>query len=925
MSVAIFKGKLVKFLAKAGLLVPTRTTLDRSASPTAGETAFNTDSNSLEVYNGSSWGSIGANSVQAVSATPGAEFKDYTFLPCIRTGANKPAAMTATDTNYYVSGTFNAVIETSNLERLNAFVLNSSTAALDSIQMRFDGMVNSSIVIGSNAYFAGNFRKYNGQNAYGVAKVSLFNGSLDLTFQSGVNAGLGTNEVYHIFPIDDGGLVIIGNFTSYDGSSANRICKIDRNNGSRFPGFNIGTGLNSTATAGYCDGDNIWIVGNFTTYNGSSCARIAKINGYDGTLNTTFNPGGTGFNSTVMCISYDPFYGILIAGGFFNTYNGTLVNRLVALNPTTGAINTQFDTTQASGNGPNNAVYAILGNGTSGIFIGGLFTSVSGITRTRLAKLDINGAVDLTFDTAVGCNDTVYSIIADNNSNNRIYVGGAFTEINANFANRVTALDTSNAGQYVDFDTYSSSLKGFTSATTSSAQQNYVNHLTQTSDNKLIASGFLHQYNNSPTWFETSVAKLSKTDASLDTGFKIRNTSSSSTSRISLLEVDNTGLYLGGNFDSLNAFGRNNIAKANLNDGTIDLTFAPGTGFNNSLTDMGIDSTGLYACGEFSSYNGTSAARLAKIDLSTAAIVSAFDTATAFPSAQVFCLITDGNGSIFVGGSFTTYKSVAAKYVVKINANDASRDTQFNTGGSLSPNNAVKSLSLDNNGSLFISGDFTTVSGVNRQRLAKINSTTAVLDLNFNTESGLSSSSRISYNSGSIFVQPINPDITYKNLPIGPVFKIDSTTSDLDLVFDSFYTDVQFVSSFGRIFIDSTFLFVPGSLTWFAAANNRSLILLDKTTGVQATGPAALDYTIQLSDNNSTLLSSESSNGTVTIPADLPIGFRFRVAQLGFGTITVAGAAGVTINSSDGSAVTTGQYTSVDIVSYAANTYLLSK
>lgn len=58
-SVAIFKGKLVKFLAKAGILVPARGDADRSGTPTAGETAFNTDANKLEVYNGTSWEQLG--------------------------------------------------------------------------------------------------------------------------------------------------------------------------------------------------------------------------------------------------------------------------------------------------------------------------------------------------------------------------------------------------------------------------------------------------------------------------------------------------------------------------------------------------------------------------------------------------------------------------------------------------------------------------------------------------------------------------------------------------------------------------------------------------------------------------------------------------------------------------------------------------
>lgn len=60
-SVAIFKGKLVKFLAKAGILIPKRATTDRSGTPEQGETAFNTTDSKLEVWDGTSWVQLGAS------------------------------------------------------------------------------------------------------------------------------------------------------------------------------------------------------------------------------------------------------------------------------------------------------------------------------------------------------------------------------------------------------------------------------------------------------------------------------------------------------------------------------------------------------------------------------------------------------------------------------------------------------------------------------------------------------------------------------------------------------------------------------------------------------------------------------------------------------------------------------------------------
>lgn len=74
-SVAIFKGKLVKFLAKAGILFPSRSDDERSASPTPGEAAFNTTSNKFEVYDGSTWVELAAGFSHP---TTGSTFEDGT-------------------------------------------------------------------------------------------------------------------------------------------------------------------------------------------------------------------------------------------------------------------------------------------------------------------------------------------------------------------------------------------------------------------------------------------------------------------------------------------------------------------------------------------------------------------------------------------------------------------------------------------------------------------------------------------------------------------------------------------------------------------------------------------------------------------------------------------------------------------------------
>ena len=78
--------------------------------------------------------------------------------------------------------------------------------------------------------------------------------------------------------------------------------------GTRDPTFNSamlkygnGTGLSSSVYAIAIQSDGkILIGGAFTTYNGTTANLITRLNS-DGSINATFNPAEVGANSTVTC------------------------------------------------------------------------------------------------------------------------------------------------------------------------------------------------------------------------------------------------------------------------------------------------------------------------------------------------------------------------------------------------------------------------------------------------------------------------------------------------------------------------------------------------------------------------------------------------------------------------------------------------
>lgn len=82
-------------------------------------------------------------------------------------------------------------------------------------------------------------------------------------------------------------------------------------------------------------------------------------------------------------------------------------------------------------------------------------------------------------------------------------------------------------------------------------------------------------------------------------------------------------------------------------------------------------------------------------------------------------------------------------------------------------------------------------------------------------------------------------------------------------------------------------------------------------------------YTLVAADNGVTITCSNASAITVTIPSGLGANFCCRIVQLGAGQVSVAPGSGVTLNSYQSQRKVLGQFTSVDLWAYAANTFLL--
>lgn len=175
----------------------------------------------------------------------------------------------------------------------------------------------------------GDFNMYNGVARKGVARLHA-DGTLDNTFDPGMGTLPGGVEAIVLQP--DGKMIIVGEFTSYDGTTANRIARL-----------NIDGTLDATFTAGFSNHvqyalalqpDGKVLVGGASTLMGTTqtVARLVRLLP-SGALDTLFNPGGNGPDARVWAVQVQPDGKIMMAGEFSN-YNGVAAPRFIRLNGT---------------------------------------------------------------------------------------------------------------------------------------------------------------------------------------------------------------------------------------------------------------------------------------------------------------------------------------------------------------------------------------------------------------------------------------------------------------------------------------------------------------------------------------------------------------------------------------------------------------
>lgn len=350
-----------------------------------------------------------------------------------------------------------------------------------------------------------------------------------------------------------------------------------------------------------------------------------------------------------------------------------------------------LDNTFNLGTGPNSTVESITIQPDGKIVIGGVFTTYNGTAKNSIARLNSDGTLDITFDSGTGTNESVAAITVK--TNGKILTGGNFTSFNTTLIGRLAQL---NADGTID-NTFLNP-GGFGSGSNQS-----ISRMAAQSDGKILITGeYITSYNGIS---RKRLARLNA-DGTLDSTF---NPGTGPSSTVYSIATQNDGkILIGGRFGNYNGVARNGIARLNP-DGTLDTTFNMGTGVNNNIYSIAVQTDGkILISGLFTSYNGVSRNRFARLN-ADGTLDTAFDPGVG-PDNAIYSIVTQTNGQIIIAGNFKKYNGTSKECIARLNA-DGTIDPSFNLGISIQWNVDVVKIQPD--GKLLISGTFVGFTGGN--------------------------------------------------------------------------------------------------------------------------------------------------------------------------------------------------------------------
>lgn len=355
----------------------------------------------------------------------------------------------------------------------------------------------------------------------------------------------------------------------------------------------------------------------------------------------------------------------------------------------------RLDNVFISGEGTDNAILSMVKQPDGKMLIGGLFTTYNSTTVNNIVRINADGSLDNTFSSGgTGANSLVYVLALQ--PNGKIFATGFFDSYNGVPRNKIVRIN-SDGTLDADFDPGT----GLDVAAHS---------FLTLSNGKVIIAGLFTKYNGTDVNY---IARV-EDNGSLDNTFNYGGVGANGPI-YKVLRLEDDRMIIVGGFTAYNGTSVNGIARINAN-GTLDNTFNPGSGVDNSInTVIALPNDQFLIAGNFTSYNGTSANNIARINFNGDLDVN-FNVGGAGANGVIYTLVERPNGKLLVGGQFSNYNSQSSPGIVSINAN-GTLDASFNPGTGATQ---IYDIALQPNGRAVITGAFTQYNSESKNFIAGI-------------------------------------------------------------------------------------------------------------------------------------------------------------------------------------------------------------
>ncbi|MEO6394019.1 MAG: FG-GAP-like repeat-containing protein [Pyrinomonadaceae bacterium] len=413
----------------------------------------------------------------------------------------------------------------------------------------------------------GVFRTLNGARFGNIARLNA-DYSVDSSFTAGTNGAVGAIALQ-----PDGKIIIGGAFTAVNGVGQNFLARL-MPNGSIDPTFNTSGGASSLINdvAVLPDG-KIMVGGAFVFVAGAVSPYVARLNP-NGSRDSSFNsnlplPGPPSFVPTSVNSLAPLADGKVIIAGFVNkSVNPSPSTSAIARLNADGTLDGTFVTSQISSNALKTVVQP-----DGKILLAGFFTTYGTTSRSRIMRLEANGALDTTFDPGTGFDGPVFTI--SRRADGTILAGGIFSIFNGTLRNDVALLKNDGS---LDTSFVSSVFSG-----------GIINTLLTGADGRTLIGGGV----TFPSVARDTFALLGPT-GTLDTSFTLNATAPGGTRAIAI-QPDGK-MLVAGLFSRVNGTARPRLVRFNV-DGTVDGGFNTSTANLNVVTNLMIQPDGKVLVG----------------------------------------------------------------------------------------------------------------------------------------------------------------------------------------------------------------------------------------------------------------------------------------------------------------------------------------